>query len=164
MAKFGVRQTSEIEPTWHAYIDVGDGDPVKFLVSALTEVAQNRIDKLLEDSDYIKSLNIDWKRLPKIEGISKKVATRRVLFADYILRDWTDNVVGEDETVTLPCDIYGKSWLLQVQPFNTWIVERAQEGGGKVIVEEVKNSETLPGGITPQPSLVSASSGTTEET
>ena len=139
MSKFSV--TPNAEPAWCIYLDEGDGFPIRFLIAPITEISQNGIDERLKDRDYIASLNIDWNQLPEIKDITKKQATRRVLFFSHIIREW-EGIVGTDGVTPLECNMYNIAWLCQRPDLAGWVMERGNEGGGKLVKEEVKNSGT----------------------
>lgn len=136
--KLSVKQTSDIEPSWHTFVDEGDGQPIRFLIAPITDASQNEIDRLVKDKDFVKSLELDWTRLPKGTG-DRRQDLRRVIFADKTIRGW-ENVVQDDNVSPLECDLYSKVWAMQRIDLSAWVVQCGQEGGAKVVQDEAKNS------------------------
>lgn len=158
MAKFGIKTKRGNEPTWQTFLDEGDGDPIRFLVADWTRTAQEKVTDLLKDRDHVKGLGIRWndeyldpetgeksrcwmlgdRAFPYGSG-DRKQELRSIITVDYLVRDWSDNVVGEDGKTKLECDIVNKAWLFERQDLGLWLFQRGQEGGAKVIEADAKN-------------------------
>jgi hypothetical protein len=139
MAKLGVITTQQKaeESKWKTYIDEGDGDPIRFKLRPWNRSANGLIDNRIKDKDFVKSLGIDWDRMPKGTG-ERREDLRAAILADYLFEDW-ENVEEDDAPIPLACTVINKAWLFDNQALGLWALNAAGNASVKVAEKDVKN-------------------------
>jgi hypothetical protein len=130
------RETAD-EASWHTFAEDDGNGAVEFLVAPWVRTTQSDIDKLAKDKKYVESLNIPWGLLPRGTG-NKKLETRVVVLAEYLIRDWKG--VADKNGNRLECNLVNKVWLMEHDKIQNFVFDRAQKDGSVAVEEDAKNS------------------------
>lgn len=130
------RETAD-EASWHTFAEDDGNGSVEFLVAPWVRTTQSDIDKLAKDKKYVESLNIPWELLPRGTG-NKKLETRVVVLAEYLIRDWKG--VADKNGNLLECNLVNKVWLMEHDKVQNFVFNAAQKDGSVAVEEDAKNS------------------------